>query len=98
MDLFSSILSRRSIRKYSDKKLPEVLLGDLLKCAMYALSAMNSQAWQFVVIYQREKLDEIIKAIPQEMLKSAKAAILVYHDVNLEKNIDYIRQNCSAAT
>lgn len=98
MELYNALLNRRSIRKYSDKELPNGVIDYLLKSAMYAPSAMNNQAWQFVVVNQREKLDDIFKIIPQEMLKSAKAAILVCGDFNLEKNIDYIQQNCSAAT
>lgn len=99
MDLFDAILNRRSIRKYSDKKIPEGVYRDLLKLAMYAPSAMNNQAWHFVVINQRKKLDEILKVISYaEMLKSAQAAILICGDLNLENNIDYIQQNCSAAT
>jgi len=99
MDLFSAILTRRSIRKYLDKEIPNGEINNLLKSAMYAPSAMNSQAWHFVVINQRKKLDEILKVISYaEMLKSAKAAILICGDLNLEKNIDYIQQNCSAAT
>lgn len=98
MDLFSAILTRRSIRKYLDKEIPNGEINNLLKSAMYAPSAMNSQAWHFVVINQKEKLEEIFTIIPQEMLKSTKAAILICGDFNLEKNIDYIQQNCSAAT
>lgn len=98
MDHFSAILNRRSIRKYSGKEIPAEVIDELLKSAMYAPSAMNNQAWQFIVINQRNKLDEILKIIPQEMLKSAKAAILICGDLNLEKNVDYIQQNCSAAT
>ncbi len=99
MDLFSAMLTRRSIRKYLDKEIPNGEINNLLKSAMYAPSAMNSQAWQFVVINQRQKLDDIIKVISHaEMLKSAQAAVLVCGDLNLEKNIDYIEQNCSAAT
>src|SRR3989337_2821225 len=99
MDLFSAILTRRSIRKYLDKEIPNGEINNLLKSAMYAPSAMNSQAWLFVVINQRKKLDEILKVISYaEMLKSAKAAILICGDLYLEKNIDYIQQNCSAAT
>lgn len=99
MDLFSAILQRRSIRKYSGKKLSKQLVDDLLKAAMYAPSAMNNQAWQFVVVDDRQKLDEVLKVISYaEMLKSSQAAILICGDLNLEKNIDYIQQNCSAAT
>jgi nitroreductase len=99
MDLFSALLNRRSIRKYSEKKIPDKSIDSILKSAMYAPSAMNNQAWQFVVINQRQKLDDIIKVISHaEMLKSAQAAVLVCGDLNLEKNVDYIQQNCSAAT
>ena len=63
MDLFSAILTRRSIRKYLDKEIPNGEINNLLKSAMYAPSAMNSQAWHFVVINQRKKLDEILKVI-----------------------------------
>jgi nitroreductase len=99
MDLFSAILKRRSIRKYSNKKLPKQVVNDLLKAAMYSPSAMNNQAWQFIVIDDRPKLDEVLKVITHaEMLRSAQTAILICGDLNLEKNIDYIQQNCSAAT
>ena len=92
MDLFSALLNRRSIRKYSEKKIPDKAIESLLKSAMYAPSAMNNQAWQFVVINQRQKLDDIIKVISHaEMLKSAQVAVLICGDLNLEKNIDYIQ-------
>ena len=99
MDLFSALLKRRSIRKYTDQTIPSESIDKLLKSAMYAPSAMNNQAWQFIVVNQRKKLDKILKVIPHaEMLKSAQAAVLICGDLNLEKNIDYIQQNCSAAT
>jgi nitroreductase len=99
MDLFSSLLKRRSIRKYTDQEIPSGAMDKLLKSAMYAPSAMNNQAWQFIVVNQRKKLDKVLKVIPHaEMLKSAQAAVLICGDLNLEKNIDYIQQNCSAAT
>ena len=99
MDLFSALLKRRSIRKYTDQAIPSGTIDKLLKSAMYAPSAMNNQAWQFIVVNQRKKLDKILKVISHaEMLKSAQAAVLICGDLNLEKNIDYIQQNCSAAT
>lgn len=99
MDIFKAILKRRSIRKYSEKKISKEILNDLLKAAMYAPSAMNYQSWQFIVINERQKLDEILKVITHaEMLKTAQAAILICGDLNLDKNIDYLQQNCSAAT
>lgn len=99
MDIFEAILKRRSIRKYMQNKIPDNLIHDLLKAAMYAPSAMNYQPWQFIVIDDRQKLDAILEIIPHaEMLKSAQTAILICGDLNLDKNINYLQQNCSAAT
>ena len=99
MDIFKAILNRRSIRKYSHKQIPEKAINDLLKSAMYAPSAMNYQSWQFIVVTERQKLNEILNVIPHaEMLKSSQAAILICGDLNLDKNVDYLQQNCSAAT
>jgi nitroreductase len=99
MDLFQTILKRRSIRKYTGQKIPPKLIENLLKAAMYAPSAMNNQAWQFVVVDERQNLNEILTVIPHaEMLKSSQAAILICGDLNLDKNVDYLQQNCSAAT
>jgi nitroreductase len=99
VDLFKAIFGRRSIRQYSEKKIPANLINDILKAAMYAPSAMNYQAWQFVVINDKQKLDGILKVIPHaEMLKSSQAAILICGDMKLDNNIDYLQQNCSAAT
>ena len=99
MDLFSALFNRRSIRKYTGQAIPSGTVEKLLKSAMYAPSAMNNQAWQFIVVNQRKKLDKVLKVISHaEMLKSAQAAVLICGDLNLEKNVDYIQQNCSAAT
>ena len=66
---------------------------------MAAPSAANEQPWQFVVIRDREILDEIptFHAYSQ-MLKQAPLAILVCGDLELEKVRGYWVQDCSAAT
>ena len=66
---------------------------------MYAPSAMNYQPWHFVVIDEREAIDQIFKINPHaEMAKEAQLAIIVCGDSKLEMNIDYLVQDCSAAT
>ena len=99
MDMLDAIFTRRSIRKYADKAVPEGLVTDLLKAAMAAPSAGNEQAWQFIVIRDRALLDAIPKFHPYSaMLKYASVAVLVCGDLTLEKFKGYWVQDCSAAT
>ena len=94
-----SLLTRRSIRKYTSKEVPEAVVYELLRAAMNAPSAGNAQPWHFVVIRNRQFLDAIPEFHPNaQMLKEATVAILVCGDTRLEKYPDFWVQDCSAAT
>lgn len=99
METFEAIFNRRSIRKYTGEKIPEDKIEQILKAAMYAPSAMNYQPWHFIVIDKREAIDQIFKInFHAEMVKEAALAIIICGDSKLEMNIDYLVQDCSAAT
>ena len=86
MEIQEALLNRRSIRKYKNQKINKEDIDKILKAAMYAPSAMNLQAWQFIVIEDKDVLIETIKSIPYaEMLKQSAAAILVCGDSLLRK-------------
>jgi nitroreductase len=48
--LLSHLQSRRSIRKYQARPVPDNLLEEVLEAARWAPSASNGQPWRFVVI------------------------------------------------
>ena len=99
MELFESIFNRRSIRRYETRKIEEEKVQKILKAAMYAPSARNTQSWQFLVITDRKILDELRKVHPYAgMLAEAPLAILICGDKSLEPNEGYLNTNCSAAT
>lgn len=99
MELIEALLSRRSIRKYSDKKIEKEKIDIMLKAAMYAPSAMNYQPWEFIVMNDKKLFSEMLKIITHaEMLNESTLAILVCGDLNKEKYEEYNAQNCSAAT
>ncbi len=99
METYNAILTRRSIRQYKNREISEEIIEKLLKSAMFAPSAMNLQPWHFIVVDDMDVIKGTLKAIPYaEMLKQANIAILVCGDINVEKNEDFIVQNCSAAT
>lgn len=93
-----AILTRRSIRKYTQEQVPEALVKDLLVAAMCAPSAQNQQPWQFVVINQPEILSELPKCSPYaQMADKAPLVIVVCGDTQLEKAKGFWIQDCSAA-
>ena len=99
MDAMEAILSRRSIRRYTDQPVSDDMIKELLEAAMSAPSAGNEQPWHFVVIKERALLDEIPNFHSySSMLRDAPVAILICGDEDLRKYEGYWVQDCSAAT
>jgi nitroreductase len=98
MDALENIRTRRSIRKYLDKPVPQEILQQVLAAAMYAPSACNQQPWQFIVVDDRRLLREVPKVHPYAtMAAEAPLAILVCGDSRLEQVPGYWVIDCSAA-
>lgn len=99
MDAINTILSRRSIRKYTNRPVPQEVINTMLNAAMHAPTARNIQPWHFVVVDKRATLDLLAEVHPYaKMLKEATLAILVCGDKKLQEMDGYIVQDCSAAT
>jgi nitroreductase len=93
------ILSRRSIRKYTSEPVSDESIQRLLEAAMAAPSAGNEQPWHFIILSDRNILDEIPKFHPYaQMTAQAPVAILVCGDLTKEIHRGYWVQDCSAAT
>jgi nitroreductase len=73
----------------------------ILRAAMAAPSAVNMQPWTFVVVTNRETLDELCAKLPYaKMLDKAGAAIVVcgIPDKDEVFSKDYWVMDCSAAS
>ena len=99
METLQAILTRRSIRSYTEQPITEEALEKILEAAMYAPTARNTQSWQFIVVDDRTILDIIPSIHPYAtMVKQAAAAIAVCGDQRLESLDGYLALNCAAAT
>lgn len=77
-EAYDAIVSRTSVRQYlNDGPIPQVLVEALLRAAMSAPTAVNSQPWAFIVVDDREILDRLGGALPYaRMLARAPLAIV----------------------
>ncbi|KPL04182.1 MAG: hypothetical protein AMJ73_04570 [candidate division Zixibacteria bacterium SM1_73] len=60
MELFETILNRRSIRNFTGKPIPKEDLERMVDAGRLAPSATNRQMWNFIVITRREILDDVL--------------------------------------
>jgi nitroreductase len=51
-----NIYARRSVRKYTDDRLPNEVIGEILRAGTFAPTATNQQPWRWVVIRNREMI------------------------------------------
>ena len=93
------LMTRRSIRSYTEQDVSEADVEALLRAAMAAPSAGNGQPWHFVVIRKRGTMEKIMKVHPySKMLAQAPVCIAVLADVGEERHPGFWVQDCSAAT
>jgi len=94
------IFSRRSIRKFTPREIPETLLIDLLEAAMAAPSAVAKDPWHFIVLRSRAALDQLAANLPNgKMLTEATAALVVCGDLDQahDRQLSFLLQDLSAA-
>lgn len=98
MELFEAIHTRRSIRKYQNKEIPDDLIRKLLAAAMMAPSTGDARTWQFVLVTDSDKKNKIKEVHPYVgMITKAPLGILVCGDLSKEKFPGFWPQDCSAA-
>ena len=56
-EVLKNIYSRRSVRSYSDKNVPEETIKEILKAGTHAPTGNNVQPLRFVVIENKERID-----------------------------------------
>lgn len=96
--MLEAIKQRQSIRKYQNTPVETEKINSLLEAAMNAPTARNTQEWKFVVITNREALNDMCNLSPYTtMMKEAPCAILVLADLEKAINKEYGLINCAAA-
>jgi len=99
VDVLEAIYRRRSIRNYISRPVETEKLEELLRAAMAAPSAVNSQPWEFVVVTGEDTLARLRGALVMGRY-NAPAAIVVCANPVRARNLAgllFWTQDCSAA-
>ena len=99
-EAIKNIMTRTSIRKYTDLPISKTDIETLLRAGMAAPTAVNRQPWHFVAVTDKAKLKELSGG-RGGMLEQCALAIVVCG--NMEKTMqgkgqEFWIQDCSAAT
>lgn len=97
-----NIMTRTSVRAYTDRQIDSLTLDTLLRAAMAAPTAGNKQPWRMVVIGSRATLDSIAANFhTMKMASQAQAAVVMCGDLKATfagEGLDYWCQDVSAAS
>jgi len=94
------IFTRRSVRQYEEREVPEEMIQDLLEASMAAPSAVAKDPWHFIVLTERTQLNRLADVLTHgQMLRQATAAFVVCGDITQAhcEMESYMLQDCSAA-
>ena len=98
----NNIMTRTSIRQYTDEPVSKADIETMLRAGMAAPTAVNRQPWHFVVVADRKQLNALAAANRGTgMAAKAPLAIVVCGD--MQKTLPgtgqgFWVQDCSAAT
>ncbi|MDD5503274.1 MAG: nitroreductase family protein [Candidatus Thermoplasmatota archaeon] len=94
--VFSAILERRSVRRYTNKALTKEEIEKIIEAGRFAPSAKNAQPWRFIVITKRELIAELSRGIRKVMASIVKfrfALKLFSSDLRTPANIRSLKNH-----
>ena len=92
MNFFEIVKKRRSVRRFTDKEIPEDVVKKCLKAATLAPNSSNLQPWEFYWIKSSEKKKKVIEAcFSQNAAKTAKEIVIAVARIDTwKRNRDLI--------
>ncbi len=76
MSLVDVIISRRSIRKYEKRNVPEDVMNKILEAGRQAPSAGNAQPWHFIVVTDPKVKEKLSQRIWSTFIKDSAFTVV----------------------
>lgn len=100
METLEVLQKRRSIRKFTEEKVSDKDVNTLLHAAMSGPSACNFQPWEFYVVKDGKKIEQLRKASQYTNIVAPLAIVVAGNLTRCfkDKLSEFWVQDCSAAT
>ncbi|MEA1984897.1 MAG: nitroreductase [Euryarchaeota archaeon] len=86
-DMIDTILTRRSVREFTREIISKQEIDTILDCGRWAPSGLNNQPWKFVVVQERDTIDQLSQCTHyRDVVKGANLLIGVYLDKDTQYN------------
>ena len=59
MEFDEVLISRKSVRSFRDKEIPEDILNNMMEAARLSPSFQNRQCWRFVVVQDKDLIKDL---------------------------------------
>ncbi len=99
-DALECILTRRSVRSFTDKMISRDNLAVMAEAARFAPSARNSQLWKFTVLQNKPLIKKLAAVIAQQLGRGddydfyTPDALII---ASCDRYYDYNREDCACA-
>ena len=77
MDFFEAVAKRRSIRKYTDEKVPEEVMQKAFDAAILAPNSSNTQTWDFFWVRSEDKKKKLVECCLSQSAARTAAELVV---------------------
>jgi nitroreductase len=82
--VLNNIYERRSVRNYSDKGISDEIIKEIIRAGTYAPTAVNKQPWRFVVVKNKQLIEEYDD-------RAKKAFLAAYKDTENPDLVRYVQ-------
>lgn len=98
METRESILKRRSIRRFTDQRIPQEILESILKAGFNAPSAHRLHPLDYIIITDKDRLNGLADLLTYgRPLREANCAICVVGDHDKQELFDFLSQDAAAS-
>jgi nitroreductase len=99
METWDAITSRRNVREFADRPIPQDDLDRILEAGRRTPSSRNWQPWDFVVVTDRAQLRELAKVwqFAHHVAGAAAAIVIVGEPQEREMQRDWLQFDCGQA-
>ncbi len=88
MDIYEAIATRRTIREFEEREVPNEVLERILDAGLKAPTNNHLRSWEFVVVSDKAVRAQILESIPQTVSKERVEEILTAWDLTDERQRD----------